>query len=222
MWDLCCTKWYSDVFFSEYANSYGARGSSVGIATVCNLDDRGSILGVGKSFSVFQSVHTGSGAHSASYPVGTSYSFLGDKAAGVWRWPSQSSVDVKNDDIPAVSHAVCLHAVNLNWLSIGKIYLSIFYLSVLNPPTVSRSLAIPSQDPLYSDTSPVKKKLGKEFLDSQEMCYLRVVYVIPYENYTHDMSAVSDFWRLHLWLFGCAKPHSNCQGLALPLHFFLS
>jgi hypothetical protein len=48
-----------------------SRDSSVGIATGYGLDDRGSISGKGRGFSLFNSVHTGSGAHTASYPMGT-------------------------------------------------------------------------------------------------------------------------------------------------------
>jgi len=33
---------------------------------------------------------TGSGAHPASYPMGTGGSFLGGKAAGSWSWPLTS------------------------------------------------------------------------------------------------------------------------------------
>jgi len=32
-------------------------------------------------------VQTGSGAHPASYPVGTGCFFPGGKAAGAWSWP---------------------------------------------------------------------------------------------------------------------------------------
>jgi hypothetical protein len=39
------------------------------------------------NFSLHHSVHTGSGAHPASYPVSTRGSFPGGKAAGEWSWP---------------------------------------------------------------------------------------------------------------------------------------
>jgi hypothetical protein len=39
------------------------------------------------SFSLLQRVQNGSGAHPASYPVGTGGTFPGGKAAGVWSWP---------------------------------------------------------------------------------------------------------------------------------------
>jgi hypothetical protein len=59
--------------------------SSVGIATGYGLDDRGSgnrfPEGAG-NFSLLHRVHTGSGAHSASYAMGTGGSFPGSKAAG--------------------------------------------------------------------------------------------------------------------------------------------
>jgi hypothetical protein len=63
--------------------------SSVGIALGYGLDDRGSRVrfpaGAG-SFSLHR-VQNGSGAHPASYPMGTRGSFPGGKAAGAWSWP---------------------------------------------------------------------------------------------------------------------------------------
>jgi hypothetical protein len=43
------------------------------------------------NFSLRQRVQTGSGAHLASYPMGTKGSFLGSKAAGAWSWPFTST-----------------------------------------------------------------------------------------------------------------------------------
>jgi hypothetical protein len=62
-----------------------SRDSSVGIATDYRLDDR--MIGVRipvevGNFSLRHSVQTGSGAHSACYPMGTGGSFPGGKAAG--------------------------------------------------------------------------------------------------------------------------------------------
>jgi hypothetical protein len=58
--------------------------SSVGIALGYGLDDRGSRVrlpaGAG-NFSLHYRVQNGSGAHSASYPMGTWGSFPGGKAA---------------------------------------------------------------------------------------------------------------------------------------------
>jgi hypothetical protein len=56
--------------------------SSVGIETGYGLDDLGSIAGRGKSLSLLHSVQTNSGAHPASYPMGTGGVLLGDKVAG--------------------------------------------------------------------------------------------------------------------------------------------
>jgi hypothetical protein len=68
-----------------------SRDSSVGIALGYVLDDRDSIPGGGVgNFSLHQRVQNGSGAHSASYPMGTRGSFPGGKAAGAWRWPLTS------------------------------------------------------------------------------------------------------------------------------------
>jgi hypothetical protein len=68
--------------------------SSVGIALGCGLDYRGSRVrfpaGAG-NFSLHHRVQNGSGAHPASYPIGTRGSFPGGKAAGAWRWPLTST-----------------------------------------------------------------------------------------------------------------------------------
>jgi hypothetical protein len=67
-----------------------SRDSSVAIELGYGLDDRGSSVrfpaGAGK-FSLHHSVQNGSGAHPASYPMGTRGSFPGGKAS--------SSVEVK-------------------------------------------------------------------------------------------------------------------------------
>jgi hypothetical protein len=63
---------------------YVSRGSAVGIVTAYGLDDRGVgvRVPVGSGFSLLHIVQTGSGAHAASYPMGTGGSFPGGKAAG--------------------------------------------------------------------------------------------------------------------------------------------
>jgi hypothetical protein len=43
------------------------------------------------NFSLHHRVHNGSGAHPASYPMGTRGSFPGGKAAGAWSWPLNST-----------------------------------------------------------------------------------------------------------------------------------
>jgi hypothetical protein len=62
-----------------------SRVGSVGIGLGYGLDDRGSRVRFpaecGK-FSLHHRVQNGSGAHPASYPVGTRGSFPGSKAAG--------------------------------------------------------------------------------------------------------------------------------------------
>jgi hypothetical protein len=73
--------------------------SSVGIVLGYRLDDRESRVrfpaGAG-NFSLLHRVQNGSGAHPASYPMGTRGSFLGDKGAGAWSWPlTPSSAEVK-------------------------------------------------------------------------------------------------------------------------------
>jgi hypothetical protein len=45
----------------------------------------------GQEFSLPHVVQTGSGAHPASYSMGTEGSFLGGQAAGAWSWPLTST-----------------------------------------------------------------------------------------------------------------------------------
>jgi hypothetical protein len=70
-----------------------SRDSSVGIALGYGLDDRGSKVrfpvGAGNT-SLDHRVQNGSGAHPASYSMGTRGSFAGGKAAGAWSWPLTS------------------------------------------------------------------------------------------------------------------------------------
>jgi hypothetical protein len=60
-----------------------SRDGSVGIVTGYRLDDRGDEVRVPIGSKIFSLhvVHTGSGAHPASYPMGTGGSFLWGKAA---------------------------------------------------------------------------------------------------------------------------------------------
>jgi hypothetical protein len=57
-----------------------SRGSSVSFVSDYGLDDRGSISDRGRIFSSSLCVQTGSGAHPASYPMGTGGPFPGGKA----------------------------------------------------------------------------------------------------------------------------------------------
>jgi hypothetical protein len=70
-----------------------SRDSSVCIELGYGLDDRGSRVrfsAVIENFSFNHRVQNGSGAHLASYPMGTRGSFIGGKAAGAWSWPLTS------------------------------------------------------------------------------------------------------------------------------------
>jgi hypothetical protein len=75
------------------------RDSSVGIALGYVLDDRGSRVRFPAGawdFSLHHRIQNGSGAHPPSYPLGTSDSFPGGKAAGREADHSPpSSADVK-------------------------------------------------------------------------------------------------------------------------------
>jgi hypothetical protein len=55
----------------------------VSVVTGYGLDGRGSIPGMGNRFFSTLSVQIGSGAHPATYSVGTEGSFGGGKAAGM-------------------------------------------------------------------------------------------------------------------------------------------
>jgi hypothetical protein len=67
------------------------------MATVYGLDGVGSILSRLKDFlcTFLHSVETGCEAHPASYPMGTTGSFLRDRAAGADH-ADLSNADVKN------------------------------------------------------------------------------------------------------------------------------
>jgi hypothetical protein len=72
----CAQKWYLNK----------SLDSSVDIALGYGLDDRGSRFrfpAEAGNFSLHYRVKNSSGAHPASYPMGTRVSFLGGKAAGV-------------------------------------------------------------------------------------------------------------------------------------------
>jgi hypothetical protein len=73
------------VYFSKMYHHTQRRDSSVGMALGYGLYDRGSRVrfpaGAG-NFSLHHHVNNGSGAHPASYPMGTRGSFSGCKAAG--------------------------------------------------------------------------------------------------------------------------------------------
>jgi hypothetical protein len=67
-----------------------SRDSSVSIALGYRLDDRGSRVrfpAEAGNFSLHHRVQNGSGAHPASYPMGTRSSFPWGKAAEAWSWP---------------------------------------------------------------------------------------------------------------------------------------
>jgi hypothetical protein len=81
-----CTKFLIvNVFTKSRVIMNVSRDSSVGIALGFGLDDRGYRVrfpaGAG-NFSLHHRVQNGSGAHQASYPMGTTGSFPGGKAAG--------------------------------------------------------------------------------------------------------------------------------------------
>jgi hypothetical protein len=95
-----------------------SRDSSVGIALGYGLDDRGSRVrfpaGAGK-FSLHHRVQNDSGAHSASYPMGTTSSSLGVKRPGREADHSPpSSAEVKNAWRYTSTPPIRLHSVALS------------------------------------------------------------------------------------------------------------
>jgi hypothetical protein len=70
----------------EYVES---RDSAVGIANGYGLDDQGAEVWVpvGQEFLLLHVVQIDTGAHPASYPLGTGGFFRESKAAGAWSCP---------------------------------------------------------------------------------------------------------------------------------------
>jgi hypothetical protein len=73
----------SHIFQYIPQNLYRSWVSSVSIPTDYGLDGMGSVPSRRKRFSVLHNIQTGSGAHHASYPVGTGGSFPRVKVTGV-------------------------------------------------------------------------------------------------------------------------------------------
>jgi hypothetical protein len=81
------------LFFFLFFFHSKCRDSSVGVATGYGLDDRmigGRFPPGASNFSLPHHVQTSSGAHAASYPIGTGDFFPGSKAVGAWCWPLTS------------------------------------------------------------------------------------------------------------------------------------
>jgi hypothetical protein len=57
------------------------------LATGCSAEESEFKCLYGQEYSLLHVVQIGSGAHPASYPMGTGNSFPGGKAAGAWSWP---------------------------------------------------------------------------------------------------------------------------------------
>jgi hypothetical protein len=90
-----------------------SRDSAVGTAAGHGLDDQevGVRVPVGQEFSLLHVVHTGSGAHPASYPMGIGDYFSGGKAAGAWSRPLTSSLCRGQENVDIYIHSpIRLHA----------------------------------------------------------------------------------------------------------------
>jgi hypothetical protein len=66
------------------------------------------------NFSLHCRVQNGSGAHPASYPVGTRGSFLGGKVVGAWNWPPPSCSEVKECVELFLHSPICIYGVVLS------------------------------------------------------------------------------------------------------------
>jgi hypothetical protein len=94
-----------------------SRDSSVGIVLGYGLDDRGSRVRFpagGGNFSLLNRVQNGSGAHPASYPMGTRSSFLGVKRPGREADNSPPSSAEANEWIYTSTPPIRLHGVVLS------------------------------------------------------------------------------------------------------------
>jgi hypothetical protein len=101
--------------------------SSVGIALDYGLDNRGPRVrfpaGAG-NFSLHHRVQNGSGAHTASYPMGTRGSFPGGKAARAWSWPL-ASIQCRGEKMSGTIPPLTQYAF-MAWCSVkaqGQLYL---------------------------------------------------------------------------------------------------
>jgi hypothetical protein len=77
------------------------------------------------TFSLYHRVQNGSGAHPASYPMGTWGSFPGGKAAGAWSWPLTSNSyrgQTMNGAIPPLPHTPSRGSSQLKKVQ-GQLYL---------------------------------------------------------------------------------------------------
>jgi hypothetical protein len=91
------------------------------------LDDQGSWVqfpaGAG-NFSLLHRVRTDSGAHPASYSIGTGGSFPGIKAAEAWSWPLTSFQCLGQECVALyLQSQIRLHGVVLSWVQ-RQIYVS--------------------------------------------------------------------------------------------------
>jgi hypothetical protein len=108
-------KYHETIHKSELQPIIKSRDSSVGIALGYGLDDRVSRVRFpagAENFSLHQRVQNGSGAHPASYPMGTRGSFPGVK------WPEReadhsppSTAEVKNAWSYTSTPSIRLHGV---------------------------------------------------------------------------------------------------------------
>jgi hypothetical protein len=83
----CSVKAQGQLYFYLYWGPWRLSQDSAGLEC---LDDRGygvRFPAVAGNFSLHHRVHNVSGAHPASYPMGTRGCFSEDEAAEAWSWP---------------------------------------------------------------------------------------------------------------------------------------
>jgi hypothetical protein len=79
--------------------------SLVSVVMGYRLDGWVSLPGTASGFSSLSNIQASSGAHPASYSLGTEDSFLRSKAVRTWSWPPPSSAEVKNGGaVPPFPH----------------------------------------------------------------------------------------------------------------------
>jgi hypothetical protein len=91
--------------------------SAVGIATGYGLDNQGSefVSWWEQEFSLLHVIQTGSGSHTASYPMGNGGSFSVGKAAGSVRLTTLLQLVQGQAKVGLYIHSpICFHSVVLN------------------------------------------------------------------------------------------------------------
>jgi hypothetical protein len=106
-WNLFCVKKFCGPLFL-----FGRWSNSVNTVSMCCMT-RAQFPAQAKDFSVSLHVQSSSGAHPASYPLGTGSSFPRCKAAG-HKYDHSPSSNAKVKSGAILSHPICLHGLVLS------------------------------------------------------------------------------------------------------------